>query len=139
MANEGRYLNKRFALGDGLQGSHPSAAIVEEGGVWSLVGGVDIGGVGTKATRLTSVLASIDFAQIEPSGSTGAKTVNVTLTGVAPGDQCWASPVQSVPDNIVWAAACYSAGVVNVRAIHTGSGAIDLAATNWRVSAMRFG
>lgn len=138
MADEGRFLNKRFALGDGLQGTHPSAKIVEESGSWSFIGGVDIGGQGTRLLQITSVLASIDIAIIQPAGSTGAQAVDVALTGVVVGDQCFAAPVQSLPLGIIWAAACYSAGAVNIRAVHTQSGNIDLAATNWRVTAIRF-
>ena len=138
MANEGRFLNKRFALADGIEGSHPSARIVEESGSWSCIGGIDIGGQGTRLLQVTSVLASIDFAAVQPAGSTGAQSVDVALAGVVPGDQCFASPVQSLHLGIVWGAACYSAGAINVRVLHTHSGNTDLGATNWRVTAIRF-
>ena len=138
MANEGRFLNKRFALADGLQANNEAAKIVEESGSWSCIGGVDIGGQGTRLLQITSVLASLDFAAIQPAGSSGAQVVDVVLAGVVVGDQCFAAPVQSLPLGIVWAAACYSNGAVNIRAVHTQSGNIDLGATNWRVTAIRF-
>ena len=138
MANEGRFLHKRFYYADGLKANAETPAIVEESGSWSMIGGVAIGGQGTRLLQLTSVLASLDFAAIQPAGSSGAQVVNVALTGVAVGDQCFAAPVQSLPLGIVWAAACYSAGAVNIRAVHTQSGNIDLAATDWRVTAIRF-
>lgn len=140
MANEGRYLNKRMVPAEGIRaGGQADAAIVEESGVWSMVGGARLGATAGPIVHVASVLASIDVAAIQPVGSTGAQAVDVALTGVAVGDLCTASPVASVPLGIVWAAACYSAGAVNIRVTHTQSGNLDLAATDWRVMAIRFG
>lgn len=137
MANEGRYLNRNLIAGEGFL-ANPSSALVRDGdNAWNHVGGIRVeDGIGVAA--LIGVLASINFSAIQPAGSSGAQAVDVVLTGVQPGDLCWAAPVQSVPDGIVWGAACYSAGVVNVRVLHTLSGNLDLAATDWRIVALRF-
>lgn len=138
MPNEGRFLGKQMLPADGVE-ANEGAAIVEEGGKWTIVGGARIGGSGTPLLQIASLLASIDVGQIEPAGSSGAQVVNVPFTGVTPGDQIIASPVASLPLHVVWGAACYSAGAVNIRVIQTASGNIDMGATDWRITAIRHG
>lgn len=138
MANEARFLGKNLISAEGIRAN--DASVIEKGssGQWNLIGGLQVAD-GVVIAKISSVLASIDFGAMQPVGSTGGVAADVVLAGVAVGDQCFAAPVQSVPDDLVWAAACYSAGAVNVRVSHIASGNIDLAATNWRVSAIKFG
>lgn len=138
MANESRFLNKQVLNIDGIM-PDPSVGVVREGAHMTSLGGHQIGTSGNAMVQIISTLVqSQDFAQIEPAGSTGAKAIDMALAGVTPGDLCFAAPTQSVPDGIVWSATCYSAGVVNVRALHTQSGNINLASTHFRVMAIRF-
>lgn len=133
-------MGKQIKRSDGMRSAqNEDVAFIAERGGWSAIGGVDIGGEGNRMATVLSVSAALDFAAIQPAGSTGAAVLNVALTGVVPGDLCFAAPIASLPLSVVWAAACYSAGAVNIRAIHTQSGNIDMASgTGWRVGAIRF-
>ena len=140
MANESRLLNKQVARLDGIVAADTSGpAIIHESGGWSAIGGMRIGDGSALMVKVASVLASVDFPAIQPVGSTGAQVANVVLAGVQVGDLCIASPVESLSSAVVWSAVCFSAGAVQLRALHTNSGNLDLAATDWRVTALRFG
>jgi len=66
-------------------------------------------------------------------------SINVAVAGVEVGDMILAAPVASLPLGVVWSAACYSAGAVNIRSLSTGSFATGaLAGTAWRIVAFRF-
>ena len=139
MANESRFLGKQVVRGEGIIAQENGAAMVLEDGAWTLIGGQRIGDGGTPIAIVASVLASCDFGAMDTVGSQSATAaVDVVLAGVIPGDQVFASPIQSLSTQVTWAATCFSAGAVQVRCVNHGSGALDLAATNWRVSAIRF-
>ena len=139
MSNEGRLLGKKLLRADGIIASDVTApAFVNEGGVWQAEGGIQVGLSGAKMSVVASTLASVDFTAIQPAGSSGAQLVNVAMPGVAIGDQILAAPVGSFPSNIIWAAACFTANAVQLRAINTASGNVDPASTNFRITAIRF-
>ncbi len=136
VANEGRFLNKRFVKAEGVIANDGQFIAAESG--WVLGGGVAIGDGGTK---LSKVIASSTTVTLNHGSTVGslAYGINVTVLGVTPGDLILAAPVASLPLGVLWSAACYSANVVNIRSLSTGSWATgDIAGTTWRIVALRF-
>jgi hypothetical protein len=137
MPGEGRFLNSRFIVADGLRGNDDNA-IINEGGSWTIVGGAKIGEGATKIAKIISTTAVVSLSVLNPVGSVNVGQ-NMALTGVVPGDLVIAQPVASVPLSLLWNAACYSAGVINIRAAIVGStGSWDIAGTTWRAFAIQF-
>lgn len=137
MANEGRFLNKRFRNLDGIIANN-GAAVMEEGGAWSLIGGARIGDGATKVAKLISATTTVSLSVLNPIGS-GNAGQDIALTGVVPGDLVMAQPVASVPLALMWSVSCYSAGVVHIHGLATSTtGAWDIAGTTWRVFAIQF-
>lgn len=136
MANEGRYLNQRFIRGEGIVADNGNALIEEDG--WTLAGGARLGDGGTLLSRLVSATATVSLNVGSAVGSLNY-TRDTVVAGVEPGDMILANPVGSTPLSLIWTALCYTAGVVQIRALHVGSFATGaLAGTSWRVVALRF-
>lgn len=139
MANEGRFLNKRFVEADGIKTSDGNF-ILYENGSWTQAGGQATGDGGTVIRKIISATTTVSLSVLNPvgSGPAGVQT-DYALTGVTPGDLVIAQPVASVPLGLMWSACCYSAGVVHISARATAStGAWDIAGTTWRLFAIQF-
>lgn len=134
-----RFLNKQLTRSDGIvSDQNAEVGIINEGGQWSILGGAKIGDGASGIAKVVTTTASLDFAAIQPAGSAGAVVVDMAVAGVAPGDTIIANPCTSLTSAVVWNAVCFSAGAVQVRALHTQSGNLDLASTLWRVTYINF-
>src|SRR5512146_710065 len=123
--------NKTVLRGDGVEANNGMMVLAGDAG-WRL------GHSNSPQLYLVAqALATIDFAKIEPTGSTGCATSDVAVTGAKVGDMVLCNPIASLPLFIVWCAACYSAGAVQVRVTTTASGGKDLAATQFRIAVFR--
>ena len=137
MANEGRFLNKRFIDADGLKTSD-GRFILFEGGKWVMEGGTAVGDGGSGIAKVISSSATVTLTHGSTVGSLNY-SVDIAVTGVQVGDVILATPVASLPLGAIWNAACYSAGTVNIRSFSTGSHATAaIAGTAWRIVALRF-
>ena len=136
MANEGRYLHKRFERFNGFI-ADSDRAVIDEDGI-TVIGGVKIGDGGTLVAKLVSASATVSLNVGSATGSLNY-TRDTVVAGVEPSDIILANPIASTPLSLIWTALCYTAGVVQIRALHVGSFATGaLAGTSWRIVALRF-
>ncbi len=136
MSNEGRFLNKRFAQLDGIVTDSGNSIVNESG--WSIIGGARIGDGGT---LIANVISAAQVVSLNVGSAVGSLnyTRDTVVSGVLPGDVIQATPVGSTPLSLIWSALCYTADVVQIRALHVGSFATGaMAGTSWRIVAHRF-
>lgn len=134
MANEGRFLNKKFLRSGGVVDDDGSS-LLNNGGGWEL----NDGSSPIKGVIQTSAVWSLPAVPGIVGSVNAVVSTDIPLTNVAVGDVVFAAPITSLALGVQWRAACYSAGAVNIRANYTGTtGAYTGGAVTWRVVALKF-
>mgnify|MGYP003395803618 CR=1 FL=1 len=121
MGNEGRFLNKQLQAIQGIVSG--VATLLEEGGIWSLIGGARVGDGGSPIANIWQTTYTWNVpALTSGTGSTNAVVAqDVAMSGAAVGDPVLISPIGSMAMGLLIWGACHSANNVNLRADYTGT------------------
>lgn len=121
----GRFLNKRFTVQDGFsQGPGDDSPFVEFNATRRLHSSDGIAvGSGQDIVAIFRTVYTWNIPAIVPgTGSVNSRVAqDVVVTGAAVGDPILIAPIGSLDAGLTIFGACYSAGVVNLRAEFTGT------------------
>ncbi len=121
MGNEGRFLGKQLQNLQGILSG--AAALLEEGGIWSLIGGARVGDGGLAIANIWQTTYTWNVpAIVAGTGSTNAIVAqDVAMSGAAVGDPVLVSPIGSMAIGLLIWGLVHSANNVQLRADYGGT------------------